>query len=138
MGEQSEEVRGENIIKGSLIVGNENNYQEYGQLLEDEDVVMVESHEKDEYSKRKRLETQPVEQEVAQSLPKRTRNKTAKAAQYENYAELHAGRSKRHRSGDKVQVFGRKTSKKPRSDGEGERNEDEEASRKSTIPRGGP
>ena len=103
--------------------------------MEDEDVTMVEGNEKD--YKRKRLVTQPIEQEVAQSLPKRTRSKTAKAAPYENYAELHAGRKKRHRSGDKVQVFGRKASRKPRCNGEGERDEDEEVSRKSTIPRGG-
>ena len=104
-------------------------------LLESEDVTMVEGNEKD--CKRKRLVTQPIEQGIAQSLPKRTRSKTAKFAPYDNYAELHAGRKKSHRSGDGLQVFGRKASRKPRSTGEEERDEDGEVSRKSTIPRGG-
>ena len=34
-------------------------------------------------------------------------------------------------------VFGKKASKKPRGNGEGERDEDGEASRKPTIPRAG-
>merc|ERR1712002_857900 len=99
----------ENTVESSTEVGKED-------LLEGENGTLVVGNEKD--SKRKRLVTHPIERGIALSLPKRTRSKTAKAAPYENYAELHAGRKKSHRSGDRVQVFGKKASKKPRGNGE--------------------
>ena len=106
------DLNDENGIEGSTDVGKEDNCRDYEHLLEDEDVTMVEGNEKD--YKRRRLVTQPIEQGVAQSLPKRTRSKTAKAAPYENYAELHAGRKKSLRSGDRVQgTYGRPGSGRP-------------------------
>ena len=91
----------ENIVEGSMEVGKEDG-QGFENLLEGENGTLVIGEEKD--YKRKRLITHPIERGIALSLPRRTRSKTEKAAPYDNYAELHTGRKKSRRPGDRVQA----------------------------------
>ena len=100
----------ENIV-GSSTEASKKVGKEFEHLLVGENGTLVIGNEKD---KRKRFITHPNERGIALSLPKRTRSKTEKAAPYEDYAELHTGRRKSRKPGDRVQgTYGKFGSGRP-------------------------